>query len=153
MKIVLKSNALGVAASATLFNDGSVTVRKGSTVHPQVTASLAAPIKRCRKELLREGILVKSTSGNLRFAKDHTFRSSSYAASVILGRQTNGRTAWQTLKGEPLAEVIVGTAYELRASLREKIAPPKRIGQLQRYARELAAKLESLNEEIEELTA
>lgn len=56
-------------------------------------------IRNLRQELLKEGII---TDGILK--KNRFFNSPSYAASVVLGMPTNGRTDWKDSNGCTLKE-------------------------------------------------
>ena len=56
-----------------------------------------------RPKLIDDGIL-KETEGKLIFTTDYEFNSPSHAASVIAGRNTNGRDSWKDSSGKTLKE-------------------------------------------------
>jgi len=57
-----------------------------------------------RAELLKNGVLIQEAN-NLRFTQDYTFSSPSYASSVVLGRNSNGRTEWKDANGKTLKQL------------------------------------------------
>lgn len=93
-ELVLKVKKYGYEAHA-LERDGEITVFKGSTAlaNPPHTVNHYASL---RDQLIENGTL-KPKEGKenfLEFCKDYTFKSPSAAASVINGRNSNGRTEW-----------------------------------------------------------
>jgi hypothetical protein len=95
--------SLNITANATLQPDGSVIVARGSTANAKESNSISEAYTAVRRELREAKALVRGDGGLLRFAKPVRFSSLSYAASVVLGRQTNGASAWRTPHGEPIA--------------------------------------------------
>ena len=64
--------------------------------------SMRAHLK-TRPKLIEDGIL-KESEGKLIFTPDYEFSSPSHAATVIAGRNTNGRDAWKDSRGKTLKE-------------------------------------------------
>ncbi len=74
-------------------------VLKGSRIAPDVTSGLPQNYVEQRKTLLGIGIIQNNV-----FAEDDVFTSASAAASIILGRSSNGRREWAKLDGRTLAQ-------------------------------------------------
>lgn len=74
-------------------------VLKGSRIAPDVTSGLPQNYVEQRKTLLEIGIGQSNV-----FTEDHVFTSASAAASIILGRSSNGRREWAKLDGRTLAQ-------------------------------------------------
>jgi hypothetical protein len=84
----------GIAARAREV-DGEFTVLEGSAARPVWTGPEHA-YKSLHQRLVQEGILVPGPGGAaMRFARDHVFASPSAAATVVVGRQANGRMEWK----------------------------------------------------------
>jgi hypothetical protein len=64
----------------------------------------APSISEVRADLQKNGVLVPENNA-LRFTQDYTFSSPSYASSVVLGRNSNGRTEWKDSNGRTLKEL------------------------------------------------
>jgi hypothetical protein len=91
-------------------------VRTGSSAAETATPSLhdyAPTIVELRKDLLANGVLIQHDS-QLVFTQDYTFSSPSYASSVVLGRNSNGRESWKDASGRTLKEI-----QEAQANLSE----------------------------------
>jgi len=58
-----------------------------------------------REKLVQDGVIVKSNSGNLYYAKNYLFDSPSAAAAVTLGYSVNGRNIWRNENGKSLNEI------------------------------------------------
>lgn len=95
--------AKGVKAEGRETAEGIV-VRAGSTVVKDETPSCHAYLSELRAALVANGVL-KTTSTGFVFAQDYTFTSPSTAAGVVLGRSSNGRTAWKSKDGRTLKEM------------------------------------------------
>lgn len=78
-------------------------VFKGSKARKDEVQSIPGFIKELRSNLLSRGVL-KEIDGALVFQQDFRFNSPSTAASVLMGRNENGRTAWKTKTGQTLKE-------------------------------------------------
>ena len=74
-------------------------VLKGSRIAPDVTSGLPQNYVEQRKTLLEIGIVQSNV-----FTEDYVFTSASAAASIILGRSSNGRREWAKLDGRTLAQ-------------------------------------------------
>ena len=57
-----------------------------------------------RRELVGNGVLVQ-LGDQYQFTQDYTFSSPSYAATVVLGRNSNGRESWKDTNGKTLKEI------------------------------------------------
>lgn len=86
---------VGVQALAQEI-DGEFVVRKGSTARVEGVPSWTSG-KVARDRLLEEGVLRQSGTqvDFYEFGEDYAFTSPSLAASVVLARNTNGRSAWR----------------------------------------------------------
>ena len=82
------------------FQGDRFIVKKGSQFSPEATKSCRASTMERRKSLIDAGRVVDG-----RFVCDETFSSPSEAASCILGRNANGRTAWLNKEGKMLKEL------------------------------------------------
>jgi eukaryotic-like serine/threonine-protein kinase len=82
-------------------------VRAGSEARLATVDSVDPSLIDLREELKGRGILVEE-EGKLVFREDYRFDSPSSAAGVILGRNTNGRTAWKDGSGKTLKEIQEG---------------------------------------------
>lgn len=61
-------------------------------------------VNELRTELQKNGVLIPE-SNLLRFTQNYTFSSPSLAASVVLGRSSNGRTEWKDAGGQTLKQL------------------------------------------------
>ncbi|MCH8230788.1 MAG: GIY-YIG nuclease family protein [Chloroflexi bacterium] len=102
VKFILEN--VGVSAKALELGSEFVVLR-GSTARKKGTASWVT-FKRQRQLLIEDGTLIDSANSEFyEFAADSPFTSPSAAASAVLARQTNGRTAWKLEStGESYAE-------------------------------------------------
>lgn len=89
----------GWKAHGYVTNNGFA-VTQGSIARKEEVRSLTFG-RRSRKKLRDEGILVEQSDG-LAFTADYEFSSPSLAASVVSGRNTNGREAWKDERGVTL---------------------------------------------------
>ena len=93
----------GIEAKGRYEEDG-LTVLEGSTVVSEPTNSLSQAVNNQRSALLDRGVLIE-TKDHLIFTRDHTFPSPSTAAAIILGRSSNGWTAWKDAEGKNMDEI------------------------------------------------
>lgn len=103
---LLTCQGRGVIATGHDTPQGFV-VKSGSGAASDETASLIEynpSLVELRKDLIKNGVLIK-LGEYLRFAQDYTFSSPSYASSVVLGRQSNGRESWKDVSGRTLKEL------------------------------------------------
>lgn len=87
--------------------DREFTVLADSTARSELLSSANDQVRAIRATLLKEGIL-EAQVGTLRFTKDYEFKSPSVAASLVLGRSSNGLLEWKTGDGRTLKEVQKG---------------------------------------------
>lgn len=101
--VIARISARGIQASAQ-FNlpNPSTLVLAGSQAHPDPTPTCPDGAIERQKSLVAEGILIRQGAA-LVFNKDFAFDSPSMAASVILGRSSNGWDQWRLPDGNPLA--------------------------------------------------
>jgi hypothetical protein len=79
-------------------------VEKNSRAVASVVRSMHAYAGYLRKDLLERGIF-KAKNGFWELTKDHQFDSPTAAASVMLGKSTNGRIRWKNKSGRTLREL------------------------------------------------
>ena len=106
-KHLLILNARGIKASGRDTAAGFV-VYKGSQAVPDenITASTHEYLRSLRVDLQRQGVLITTPDGpTLILSQDYTFNSPSTASGAMLGRVSNGRTAWKTDDGRTLKEI------------------------------------------------
>ncbi len=72
-------------------------VQKDSTARGKTVPSMSTSID-VRERLISDGVLIEGKEGFV-FTTDYEFSSPSQAASVVAGRNTNGREAWKDKKG------------------------------------------------------
>ena len=93
----------GIVATGYEADDGFV-VLAGSQAVNETVPSFAGNMMKKRKGLIDQGMLVAGTDC-LILKKDFPFDSPSLAASVMLGRSSNGRTEWKDEHGKALKEL------------------------------------------------
>ena len=93
----------GAAGRARETSDGFV-VLQGSRARATETESIHAYLSEQRRQLLDRGVL-RRDGEHLVFTQDFRFTSPSTAAGVLVGGAANGRRAWKTPNGVPLATV------------------------------------------------
>ena len=88
-------------ATGKVADDG-FWVLKGSYITPKTTSSIPTGVKKARqeyaKQINQEGILLQDVS----------FSSPSYAASFVIGRNSNGLIEWKNKDGTSLKELNEG---------------------------------------------
>jgi hypothetical protein len=95
----------GKQANATgVWVQNHFMVRKGSLARPDVVPCAKETVGPLRKKMIDDGVLTEE-GGKLRFAQDHTFRSVSGAASVVLGRPADGWIEWKK-NGRTMDEIM-----------------------------------------------
>lgn len=106
-KHLLFLSARGIKASGRDTAAGFV-VYKGAqaVIDDNITASAHEYLRTIRADLQRQGVLIPAPAGaGLTLSQDYTFNSPSTASGVLLGRASNGRTAWKTDDGRMLKEI------------------------------------------------
>ena len=106
--VVLHLKAKGISATGVDTPAGFV-VHKGSRAvgDDKITPSMLEHIphvKDRRDELIRQGVLTAEGETYV-FQQDYVFGSPSTAASVVMGRNANGRADWKTTDGKSLKEL------------------------------------------------
>ena len=81
-------------AKGKMTGDGNLfMVLAGSTISPTITRSITPIAKAERKNLQASGVIK-----NLKFKRNHVFRSASVAAAVVSGKNANANNVWVNLK-------------------------------------------------------
>lgn len=93
----------GAEATAIQQPNGFV-VLKNSRVALTVTASISPYLIKLRQDLVKNGVLAEK-NGYYLVEEDYSFSSPSLAASVVLGRNTNGRSEWKNRDGKSLNDL------------------------------------------------
>ncbi|GIU83251.1 MAG: methionine sulfoxide reductase [Acidimicrobiales bacterium] len=93
----------GVKAEGRETADGFI-VYAGAIARRETTSSMKEYRRSLRDKLIEARILVPE-GDHLRLTQDYLFSAPSAAATVLLGRSTNGRTAWRDEKGRTLKEM------------------------------------------------
>jgi hypothetical protein len=106
--VTLYLKSKGVAATGFDTPAGFV-VHKGSRAvgDDKITQSMVEHVphlKDRRDDLIRQGVLVQDGDTFI-FSQHYTFGSPSTAASVVMGRNGNGRADWKTADGRSLREI------------------------------------------------
>ena len=112
--VVLHLKAKGVAATGVDTPAGFV-IHKGSHAvgDDKITPSMleyVPYVKDRRDDLIRQGVLLTDGDGYV-FTQDYVFGSPSTAASVVMGRNANGRIDWKTANGQSLKEIQEVAAF------------------------------------------
>lgn len=90
----------GAKATGIVVTDGFA-VLKDSSIASNTVPSISSSIVSARKKLVENGIV----NSEFRFISDYIFSSPSMAASVVMGRNANGRTEWRTADGKTLKSI------------------------------------------------
>ena len=95
--------AKGIEAEG--FEDaGGFVVRAGSKAVKKEVRSIHPSLTELRSVLIAQGILIPD-GDSLILAQDYVFNSPSNAASVLLGRNSNGRIEWKDANGRTLKSI------------------------------------------------
>lgn len=89
-------------------DDGFV-VQTGSLASGTEVESMPTSFSEMRRQLLAAGVLVRQ-GDHLAFTQDYVFGSPSAAATIVLGRNSNGRVEWKDDKGRTLKQLQNGEA-------------------------------------------
>ena len=82
--------ARGADAKGMIVSDGFA-VMKGSTIAFSTVQSMSDNLKKLRDSLIKKEIIDK----NFKLTRDYIFTSPSLAATIVMGRNANGRTEWK----------------------------------------------------------
>lgn len=100
---IFRDKGKNIVATGKVADDG-FWVLKGSQINPKIAPSLPAGVKKSRQlfatQIDQENIL----------QVDVSFGSPSYAASFVIGRNSNGLTEWKNKEGVSLKEMNEGTS-------------------------------------------
>lgn len=96
---IKKKNAYAVAE----MRDGDFWVLKNSTTVEGISQGLTSTYVKQAKELRKKGMIKNNC-----FTEDCNLKSSSAAANIILGRNSNGKIEWKDREGRTLRENIEG---------------------------------------------
>lgn len=99
-KIFYIKAARGADGQGTFVSDGFAVFKNTSIANP-TTDSISPYLKKLREKLITEGII----NSNYKFTRDYIFTSPSLAASIVMGRNANGRTEWKTKTKKSLKDV------------------------------------------------
>jgi len=94
--------ARGANGKAVITNEGVVVI-EGSEVATSTVPSMPPAFVKQRQKLIDQGVLQKK-KGKLVFSRDYLFSSPSTAATVIMGRNANGRIELKDKKGKTLKD-------------------------------------------------
>lgn len=89
-----------IIARAMMVDEGFV-VLKGSRMRTEIQPSYGDSMKRSREQTLKSGDVK-----DFEFINDHLFSTPSTAASVILGRNSNGYDEWKNAEGKSLNDIL-----------------------------------------------
>ena len=92
--------ARGAVGKGLIVSDGFA-VLKGSTIANPISASMSGSLIKYREKLMSNGVIDE----NFCFVKDYVFTSPSLAASIVMGRNANGRTEWKTKNNVTLKQI------------------------------------------------
>ncbi|SKA70893.1 GIY-YIG nuclease family protein [Desulfobaculum bizertense] len=93
----------GIKVKGCESNKGFI-VLAGSEAVLKTVPSYPESFAKLRDELSKKGVMVRK--GDLYvFADDYLFSSPSTASSIVLGRNSNGRTSWRNKEGKTLKEL------------------------------------------------
>jgi hypothetical protein len=90
---------------ATMYeSDQGYIVEKGSEAKKELSASCTETYRKLRRKMIETEIMVEKND-KLEFAEDAIFTSPSAAASMILGRNSNGFAEWVTKTGKTFKQI------------------------------------------------
>ena len=102
-KILLKINSSKINANMYIDNQGFI-VTQGSQAKKNLSKSCTITYRTLRQKLLDTKIL-RDNGEFYEFVEDTIFSSASAASNMLLGRNSNGYTAWISDNGTPLNEL------------------------------------------------
>ncbi len=92
--------ARGADAKGMIVSDGFA-VMKGSTIAFSTVQSMSDSLKKLRDSLIKKEIIDK----NFKLTRDYIFTSPSLAASIVMGRNANGRTEWKNEEHKSVKDI------------------------------------------------
>jgi len=90
----------GADAKGLIVSDGFA-VMKGSSIASSTVPSMSDSVKKLRNSLIENGIIDK----DFKLTRDYIFTSPTLAASVVIGRNTNGRTKWKNNENKSIKDI------------------------------------------------
>ena len=107
---MLHLKGTGIEAQGYESSRGFV-VRKGSKAKTQIAPSAHDGTIRLRNDLIKQEVLTIQDD-IYAFTQDYVFNSPSLAASILLGRNANGRIEWKDQGGRTLKELQLSEAHQ-----------------------------------------
>ena len=95
--------ARGADAKGLLVPDGFMVI-KGSKIAKDTVPSMASNLVNLRNIMLEKNII----NQEFVFVTDYIFTSPSLAASIVMGRNANGRTEWKNINNKSIKDVEEG---------------------------------------------
>ena len=96
-----------VSAKGHHNEDKNFVIHKGSQANGEESIFIQEHYKKLRRSLIDSGVLVPSgRSEHYKFSRDHEFKSSSEAATMVCGRSANGKLMWKNAEGETLKALL-----------------------------------------------
>jgi hypothetical protein len=92
--------ARGADAKGFLVPDGFMVI-KGSKIAKDTAPSIANSLVNLRNKMLEKNII----NQDFVFATDYMFTSPSLAASIVMGRNANGRTEWKNIHNKSIKDI------------------------------------------------
>ena len=92
--------ARGADAKGMIVSDGFA-VMKGSTIAFSTVQSMSDNLKKLRDSLIKKEIIDK----NFKLTRDYIFTSPSLAATIVMGRNANGRTEWKNEEHKSIKDI------------------------------------------------
>lgn len=92
--------ARGADAKGFLVPDGFMVI-KGSKIAKDTAPSIANSLVNLRNKMLEKNIINR----DFVFATDYMFTSPSLAASIVMGRNANGRTEWKNINNKSIKDI------------------------------------------------
>ena len=92
--------ARGADAKGFLVPDGFMVI-KGSKIAKDTAPSIANSLVNLRNKMLEKNII----NQDFVFATDYMFTSPSLAASIVMGRNANGRTEWKNINNKSIKDI------------------------------------------------
>ena len=94
-------NTLGYKVFDTIEDTAGFAVMKGSSVASSTTPSMKRSLIKLRASLIEKGIIGQ----DFKLTRDYIFTSPSLAASVVMGRNANGRTEWKNEEHKTIKDI------------------------------------------------
>ena len=92
--------ARGADARGVVVSDGFA-VMQGSIIASSTVQSMSEGLKKLRSSLIEKGIIDET----FKFTRDYIFTSPSLAATIVMGRNANGRTEWKNEEHKSIRDI------------------------------------------------